>query len=111
MALPVTAPSDWLPPSPHRTVRSRTALPLAAAAVTANVNEAGRPALAVVGGVITNVGAALTVTVTVPDACPLVVVVAGVVVPLPPVPPLPPLPVLGAVVVLCAPTLAVTTAC
>ena len=80
---------------------------MAATAPTAKVNEAGKPALAVVGGVITNVGAAFTVTVTVPDACPLVVVVAGVVGVVDP----PLLGVVGVVVVVATPTLAVTTAC
>src|SRR5205809_5848257 len=47
-ALPVTAPRSCVEPSPQFTKTSRTALPLAAAAVTTNVNDAGNPAL---GGV------------------------------------------------------------
>jgi hypothetical protein len=67
--LPVTAPRDCLSPSPQSTVTSRTALLFCAGTVTANVNDAGNPALGgVVGGVITNVGTADTVTVTDPDA-------------------------------------------
>ena len=103
--LPVNAPSDCgRLPSPQLTVTSLIALPLLAAAVTANVNDAGSPALGgVVGGVITSVAAAASATFTLPDAVPELatgvgvgVPVAGGVVP-PPVAP-------------CAPTLAVTVA-
>ena len=90
-------------PSPQLTVTSRTALPLAVAAVTTNEKVAGNPALGgVVGGVITSVGAAATPTVTVPEACPAVPPVAGGVV----VGRRRRSPVVGAV----APTLAVTVA-
>jgi hypothetical protein len=45
------------------------ALPFVVGTVTANVNEAGTPVFGgVVGGVMTNVGAALMLTVTDPDA-------------------------------------------
>ena len=79
----------------------RIGLAFAVAAVTANVNDAGNPALGgVVGTVITNVGAPATLTVTLPEAWPEL---AGGVVP----------PVAGGVVPdepPCAPTLAVTVA-
>ena len=77
---------------------------MVAATVTANVNDAGKPALGgVVGGVITRAGAAEIVTLTDPDDCP---VAPGVVVPVPVPLPVPVPPVAGA----CAPTLAVTVA-
>ena len=90
MALPTTAPRSCIAPSPQFTVRSRIALPLVAAAVTTNVNVAGSPAVgAVVGGVITNVGAPATLIVIVAEAWPDVfgAGVVGVVVPPPPEPP------------------------
>src|SRR5580704_5040492 len=68
MAEPTMAPRSWLEPSPQSTCTLRTVLPLVAAAVTANVNDAGNPAPGgVVGGVITNVGADKIPTVTVPE--------------------------------------------
>src|SRR4051795_11087967 len=106
--LPVTAPRLCDCPSPQSTVRSRTALPLEVAAVTAKVKAAGKPTLGgVVGGVITRDGAFVTTTVTEPDAVPgeLGVVGAGaLLVELE----LPPPPVLGGA---WAPTDAVTVAC
>ncbi len=55
--------------SPQSTVRSRMALPFVVGTVTANVNDAGTPAVGgVVGGVMTSVGAAEMLTTTVPDA-------------------------------------------
>src|SRR3954447_278797 len=70
-AFPVTAPRLCVCPSPQSTVKSRTALPFDVAAVTANVNAAGKPTLGgVVGGVITSEGALVTTTVTEPDAVP-----------------------------------------
>src|SRR5581483_2112282 len=70
-ALPLTAPRLCVWPSPHETVRSRTALPFDVAAVTANVNAAGKPTLGgLVGGVITRFGALVTTTVTWPEAPP-----------------------------------------
>lgn len=103
-AVPEMAPRDCgREPSPQITLTSRTALPFVAATVTANVNDAGKPALGgVAGGVITRAGAAEIVTLTDPDDCP---VAGGVVVPEPVPVPVPP-PVAGA----CAPTLAVTVA-
>src|SRR5262245_5689112 len=77
-----------------------TWLPPVDAAVTLNVNDAGRPDCGDdVGGVIKSVGAARIETVTVPDVCPVVGVV-----PVPPVPPVAP-------VAPVAPTVAVTVAC
>src|SRR4029077_12317778 len=62
--VPVTAPRSVVSPSPQRTMRSRTALPLAAAAVIAKVKFAGSPTLGgVVGGVMTSVGAVEMLTV------------------------------------------------
>ena len=80
-AVPVTAPKLCTPlPSPQLTLKSRTAEPLVAAAVITNENVAGSPALgAVVGGVMTSVGAAMTPTVTVPEAWPGALPVAGAV--------------------------------
>jgi hypothetical protein len=79
--------------------------PFELATVTANVNDAGMPAVGwVVGCVITSVGAELIPTVTEPDACPDVGAGVGV------VPPVPPPPVAGGVVDPCDPTVAVTVA-
>jgi hypothetical protein len=80
----------------------RIALPLVVAAVVAKVNIAGSPDVGgVVGGVITSVGAELTLTTTVPDAWPEAAGV-GVV----------PAPGVGVVVEPpWAPTAAVTVAC
>src|SRR6266487_4453123 len=78
--LPVGAPRSCVCPSPQFTETPRIALPLVAAAVTANVNVAGSPALGTVaGGVMTSVGALATLTVTEPDAVPVVAGVVGVV--------------------------------
>jgi hypothetical protein len=78
VAVPDTWPRSWVVPSPQFTERSRTALPFAAAAVTAKVKVAGNPTLGGVdGGVITRFGEAATPTVTVADACPEVLPVAG----------------------------------
>ena len=101
--VPVTAPRSCDRPSPQLTVTLRIALPLVVAGVTANVNDAGSPALGgVVGPVMMSVGAPLTLTVTVPDAWPEVAGVVGVV----------GVPVAGGVLEpACAPTAAVTVAC
>ena len=65
--------------SPQSTVSDLIALPFVAGTATAIVNEAGSPALgAVVGGVITSVGAAAMLTMTLPDAVPDAEGVAGV---------------------------------
>jgi hypothetical protein len=86
------------------TETSLIALPFEAAAVTANVNVAGRPALGgVVGSVMTSDAAAARAIVTLPDAVPELATGVGVGVPEPTgvgVPPVDP----------CAPTLAVTVA-
>jgi hypothetical protein len=78
------------------------ALPFVAGTVTAIVNDAGSPALgAVVGGVMTMVGAAAMLTMTLPDAVPDAAGVVGVV----------GVPVVGVGdVELPTPTLAVTVA-
>src|SRR6185436_6554527 len=102
-ALPVTTPRLCDEPSPQFTLTSRMALPLVVAAVTATVNDAGSPSPGGVGGgVIASPGAELTLTTTVPDACPDEA--GGVVVPPP--------PVAGGGVVepACAPIAAVTVA-
>ena len=100
--LPVIAPRSWVWLSPQFTSTSFTALPPFAAAVTANVNDAGSPPFgAVDGGVITSVGAFVIPTVTLPEAAPELGEGVGVGdapgVASPPVD-------------LCAPTLAVTVA-
>ncbi len=78
VAVPDTWPRSCVVPSPQFTERSRTALPFAAAAVTAKVKVAGNPTLGGVdGGVIVSDGDAATPTVTVADACPEVLPVAG----------------------------------
>ena len=84
------APRCWIGDrSPQSTVTSRIAEPLVAAAATTNVYVEGRPALgAVAGAVMFSVGAPATLTVTVPDAVPVVAGVVGAV------------PVAGGVVVL-----------
>jgi hypothetical protein len=65
-AFPVTAPSSDTVPSFQSTVTVLIALPFCAGTVTAIVNVAGTPAFGgVVGGVMTIVGAAATLTVTV----------------------------------------------
>ena len=77
---------------------------MVAGTVTANVNVEGRPELRVAGGVMVSVGAAATLTVTEPEAVPVVAGVVGVV----------GAPVAGGVVGVldpaCAPTAAVTVA-
>lgn len=104
-ALPLIAPSSVDDPSPQSTVTAFTALPFVVAGVTAIVNDAGRPAFGGdVGGVMTMVGAAATLTVTLADACPDADGVVGVV-------PVVGVPVAGGVVdELPTPTLAVTVA-
>src|SRR5437773_12316836 len=101
-ALPTTTPRSFRSPSPQSTVTLRIALPLAVAAVTATVNDAGSPAPGgVAGGVMTIDGAPLTLTVTLPDDWPDAAGVVGVV----------GVPVAGGVVEpACAPTAAVTVA-
>jgi hypothetical protein len=99
--LPVIAPRscDGVP-SPQFTVTLRIGLAFVVAGVTANVNDAGTPALGgVVGTVMISVGAPATLTVTLPEAWPELAGVVGV-----------PPPVAGGVVdePPCAPTLAVT---
>jgi hypothetical protein len=102
----VIAPRCCRPlPSPQSTVTSLIADPFVAGTATVNVNVAGSPALGTVaGGVMLNVGDEATVTVTLPDAVPLVVGVVGAV----------GVPVVGGGVVVlepaCAPTAAVTVA-
>src|SRR5579864_3341180 len=113
-AFPVTAPRSWTgEPSPQSTLKPLIALPLLVAAVTANVNDDGRPAVgAVVGGVITSVGAPATLMVVVADVVPELEpppVLPPVLPPLVPPPLVPPL-LGGAVVEPAAPTLAVTVA-
>ena len=70
-ALPVTEPRSVAEPSPQSTETSLTALPLDGT-VTAIVNAVGSPALGggagAAGGVMTIVGAAAMLTVTVADA-------------------------------------------
>ena len=78
MTVPVNAPRFWLCPSPQLTVTSRIGLPLVVAAVTANVNAAGRPAVRpAAGAVMRSAGVPVTLTVTLPLAVPVVVGAAG----------------------------------
>jgi len=83
--LPVTAPRSCDDPSPQLTLTFVTKLPLAAAAVTAKVNNAGNPALGgVVGGVITSAGADAISTTICAVAWPVALGVVGVVGVVPP---------------------------
>src|SRR6185295_6625423 len=97
------APRSCVCPSPQVTVTLRMALRVVATTVVTNVNVAGRPDVgAVAGGVMTSVGAELTLTVTLPEAWPDAAGVAGVA----------GVPVAGGVVEpACAPIAAVTVAC
>jgi hypothetical protein len=84
-------------------VTLRIGLAFDVAGVTAKVNEAGNPAFGgVVGTVIISVGDPATLTVTLPEAWPVLAGVVGVVPPVAGVVEVDELP--------CAPTLAVTVA-